>query len=76
MVLAEDLGARVRVVEARDVGQAIADLAREEHVTLIVMRHVRETGWRRLRGETLVDELLQRLDNVDIHLIETTSSKR
>ena len=42
---------------------------------MIVMRHARETGWRRLRGESLVDALLERLDNVDIHLVEAARGR-
>lgn len=73
--LAEDLGMRTRVVEGTSAADAIAEVVRDENATLIVMRHVRETGWRRLRGETLVDALLDRLDNVDIHLVEAKYGK-
>lgn len=70
MVMAEDLGARVRIIEGQNAAPAIAEAVRDEHATLIVMRHVRSSGWRRLTGPSLVDELLDRLDNVDIHLVE------
>jgi two-component system, OmpR family, sensor histidine kinase KdpD len=72
IVMAEDLGARVRIIEAQSVAPAIAEAVRDEHATLIVMRHVRSSGWRRLAGPSLVDELLDRLDNVDIHIVEGT----
>jgi two-component system sensor histidine kinase KdpD len=71
IALAEDLGMRVRVLETADVPGSIAAVVREEHATLIVMRYVREGGWRRLFAKSLVDDLLDRLDNVDIHLVET-----
>ena len=72
LALAEDLGMRTRVIATDEPpAEAIAAAVRDEHATLIVMRHVRETGWRRLRGSSLVDELLDRLDNVDIHLVES-----
>ena len=71
LALAEDLGMRVRWIETSDAVVGIADAVREENATLIVMRHVRESGWRKLRGASLVDGLLDRLDNVDIHLVET-----
>lgn len=70
LALAEDLGMRIRFIETSDAVMGIADAVREEQATLIVMRHVRESGWRKLRGESLVDGLLDRLDNVDIHLVE------
>ena len=72
MVLAEDLGARVRIVEARDVAPAMVETVQDEHATLVVMRHVRSSGLRRLTGPSLVDQLMDRLDNVDIHLVEGT----
>lgn len=74
LALAEDLGMRVRLIETADRAPAIAAAVREDHATLIVMRYARESGWRRLRGPSLVDELLDRLDNVDIHLVEGTRS--
>jgi two-component system sensor histidine kinase KdpD len=74
--LADDLGMRTRVVEGTIAADAIADAVRDEHATLIVMRHERESGWRRLRGDSLVDALLDRLDNVDIHLVEAGRTRR
>jgi two-component system sensor histidine kinase KdpD len=72
MLLAEDLGAQVRIIEAPELAPAIVDVVQEEHATLIVMRHVRSSGLRRLAGPSLVDQLMDRLDNVDIHLVEGT----
>jgi two-component system sensor histidine kinase KdpD len=74
--LAEDLGARTREVEASDLAEGIASIVREEHATLIVLRYVRSEGWRRLRGESLIDRLLERLDNVDIYLVESDGTRR
>lgn len=68
--LAEDLGMRVRIIESRSVAASVAAAVRDEHATLIVMRYVREKGWRRMMGPSLIDALLDELDNVDIHLIE------
>jgi two-component system sensor histidine kinase KdpD len=70
LALAEDLGMRIRWIETSDAIAGIADAVRNENATLIVMRHVRESGWRKPRGSSLVDGLLDRLDNVDIHLVE------
>jgi two-component system sensor histidine kinase KdpD len=74
--LAEDLGARTREVEASDLAEGIASIVREEHATLIVLRYVRSEGWRRLRGESLIDRLLERLDTVDIYLVESDGTRR
>jgi two-component system sensor histidine kinase KdpD len=76
LMLAEDLGGRVHVIETTDAVLGITEAVREEHVTVIVMRHVRQRAWQRLRGGSLVDELLDRLDNVDVHLVEASPSKR
>lgn len=76
MLLAEDLGARVRQIAAQDAAAAIAAAVLEEHATLIVMRHERGSGWSRLRGPSLVDTLMERLDNVDIHLVEAASNRK
>jgi two-component system sensor histidine kinase KdpD len=70
LALAEDLGMRTRLIETDDPAAGIAAAVRDEHATLIVMRHVRESGWKRLSGKSLIDALLDRLDNVDIHLVE------
>lgn len=75
ILLAEDLGARVRPIEAANLAPAIAEAVRDEHATLIVMRYIRNSGWRRLTGPSLVDELMDRLENVDIHIVETDSGK-
>jgi K+-sensing histidine kinase KdpD len=74
-MLAEDLGARVLNVPAQDSIRAIVATVREERATLVVMRHVPHAGLRRFRGRPRVDELLDRLDNVDIYLVETTSRR-
>jgi two-component system sensor histidine kinase KdpD len=76
LALADDLGMRIRWIETADPVAGIAAVVRDEQATLIVMRHVRETGWRKLRGGSLVDGLLERLDNVDIHLVEGGNSAR
>lgn len=76
VLLAEDLGARVRIIAARDASAAIVDAVRDERATLIVMRHIRRSGPRWLSGPSLADQLFERLDNVDIHLVETAGGRR
>ncbi len=72
VLLAEDLGARVRVIEATNLAPAIAEAVRDEHATLVVMRHIRQAGWRRMFDASLVDQLLDLLDNVDLHIVEAS----
>lgn len=69
--LAEDLGARVRMLPAQEPVRAIVAAVREERATLLVMRHLPHAGWRRWGRRPLVDELFERLDNVDIYLVRT-----
>jgi K+-sensing histidine kinase KdpD len=80
LTLAEDLGARTRLLEtgsgAEDPAAMLAKAVRDEHATLVVMRYQRPTGWQRLRGASFVDGLMARLENVDVHLVETTGGRR
>ncbi|MFN8591735.1 MAG: universal stress protein [Thermomicrobiales bacterium] len=75
MAVAEDLGMRVRLIAAGNPAAVIAAAVRAEHATLIVMRHEHHRGWRRIGAKLLVDDLLDRLDNVDIHLVESSNPR-
>lgn len=75
IMLAEDLGARVRTLSSQNTVQAIVAAVREERATLIVMRHIPHAGWRRFGGRPLIDDILDQLDNVDIYLVETTPKR-
>ena len=75
ILLAEDLGARLRLIEAANAAPAIAGAVRDEHATLVVMRHIRKAGWRRMFDASLIDELLDLLDNVDLHIVEANPGK-
>jgi two-component system sensor histidine kinase KdpD len=75
ILLAEDLGARVRLIAAANLAAAIAEAVRDEHTTLVVMCHIRKAGWRRRFDTSLVDALLDLLDNVDLHIVETSPGK-
>jgi K+-sensing histidine kinase KdpD len=76
ILLAEDLGARIRLIEATKLATAIAAAVHDEHATLVVMRHIRKAGWRRPFDPSLTDELLDLLDNVDLHLVEVNPGKK
>ena len=68
--LAEDLGAQTRQVEGQHLVPTIVEFIRAENATLVVVGHTSEGRWRRFLRKSLVDQLLERLDNVDIHLVE------
>jgi two-component system sensor histidine kinase KdpD len=74
--LAEDLGATTRLLAQEPDGTAgdpaprLAQVARDENATVLVLGHAPEGFWKRLRGPSLVDRLLRLVDNVGIHLVE------
>jgi two-component system sensor histidine kinase KdpD len=70
--LAEDLGAAVRVVENRDRIAAIAQTARDENASTLVLSYRPGRGWRDRLGDGFVDRLFDALDGVDVHLVEAT----
>jgi two-component system sensor histidine kinase KdpD len=66
---ATDLGAEVIRVEAADVASGIGQVAESRSATHIVLPHHELTGLRRLRGRPLVDVLLERLPDVEVHVV-------
>jgi two-component system sensor histidine kinase KdpD len=68
--LAEDLGASPRIVKGEQVASLLASVVHEENVSTVVLGHVPASGWRRLVGKPLSDELLALVDNVAIQLVE------
>jgi two-component system sensor histidine kinase KdpD len=68
--LAEDLGASPRILEGDRVAPALAKLVHDENVSTVVLGHVPASGWRRLVSKPLADELLTRVDNVAVQLVE------
>jgi two-component system, OmpR family, sensor histidine kinase KdpD len=66
---AVDLGADVVRVEAADVATGVEQVARDRKATHVVVPHVEVTGIRRLRERSLVDQLLERLPDIEVHAI-------
>jgi two-component system sensor histidine kinase KdpD len=67
--LAEDLGAEVITAEGRDVAATLAKIAREHHVTQIVIgQPTRSPLQELLRGST-VNRLLRAATGADIHVV-------
>jgi two-component system sensor histidine kinase KdpD len=75
MALAEDLGASSLIVESDDLGAKLAEVVQEQHGTLVVLPHRPAKRWTRITGRSLVDQLMERLENVDIHLVEAKPRK-
>ena len=70
--LAEDLGATIRVAEGARLAETLAAVAREEHATVVVLGGARAGRWGRMFRTSLADQLLDRLDGVDVHVIGPT----
>ncbi len=67
--LAEDLGAEVICVEGRDVAGELSRLARERHVTQIVIGQPSRERWREMLAGSVVNRLLREPTGADIHVV-------
>jgi two-component system sensor histidine kinase KdpD len=67
--LAEDLGAEVVQLEAQDVPAELARIARERHVTQIVIGQPARSRWSELWRRSVVNELLRAPTGADIHVV-------
>jgi two-component system sensor histidine kinase KdpD len=66
---AVDLGADVVRVESADTVAGLEQVARSHRATHLVLPH-REIGWfRRLRERPIVDRLIERLPDVELHVV-------
>jgi two-component system, OmpR family, sensor histidine kinase KdpD len=66
---ATDLGAEIVVVEAPDVADGIAQVARARRVTRLVMPHRTTTTLERVRRSPLADRILERLPTLEITIV-------
>jgi len=74
---AVDLGADVIWIEARDLVSGLEEAARTRHATHLVLPH-REgpSGLGRLRERPLVDRLVERLPEVEFHVVAAGTLRR
>jgi two-component system sensor histidine kinase KdpD len=66
---AVDLGADVERVEAADLVTGLEQVARSHRATHLVLPHVEVAGLKRLRERPLVDRLIERLPDVEVHVV-------
>jgi len=64
-----DLGADLVRLEARDVLEGLEQVARSRRVTHVVLSQREVAGLQRLLGRSLADRLLERLPDIEVHLI-------
>jgi two-component system sensor histidine kinase KdpD len=73
---AVDLGADVVRVDAADVVTGLEQVARSHRATHLVLPHRELGGLKRLRERPLVDRLIERLPDVELHVVGPPRSKR
>ena len=66
---AVDLGATVVRVDAPDLLTGLEQLAREHRATHLVLPHQEVRGLARLRARPLLDRLIERLPEVELHVV-------
>ncbi len=75
MRLAEDLGAEVIRVEGYDIAAALAQVARDRHVTQIVIGQPTRSRWYELLRGSVVNRLLRQPTGADIHVVPHQQSR-
>jgi two-component system sensor histidine kinase KdpD len=66
---ATDLGAQVVRVEAKDVVDGLEEVARSSRATHVVLSQRETGGLQRLRERPLADRILERLPDIEVHLV-------
>jgi two-component system, OmpR family, sensor histidine kinase KdpD len=76
LALARELGAEVIFTRDHDLARALLRVARENHVTQIVLGRSQEPRWKRLfKGGSLLDRLMREGDAIDLHVIPPVTGK-
>ena len=72
---AVDLGAEVVRVEAADLVTGLEQVARAHRATHLVLPHRQVDGIRRLRERPVVDRLIERLPDLELHVVAAGGAK-
>ncbi len=72
---AVDLGADVVRVEAKDLLSGLEQVARSRRATHLVLPHRETAGLRRVLERPLIDRLVERLPDVELHVVGATGGK-
>jgi two-component system, OmpR family, sensor histidine kinase KdpD len=67
---AENLGAIVVRLKAKDVASAMAELVREKHITQVIFGHSATSGWRRYLFLSAVHRFIRDAPSVDVHIVK------
>jgi two-component system sensor histidine kinase KdpD len=68
-VLAEDLGAEVLRIRSDDIAKALVQVARERHVTQVVLGQPARRRWEEIIRGSIVNRVLRLSTEMDIHLV-------
>ncbi len=66
---ATDLGAEIIVIEAADVAEGVATVAKTRRVTRLVMPHRTSTALERMRRSSLAERILERIPTLEITIV-------
>lgn len=69
--LCKEFGGSFIRVKSHDVAAAIADVAKEYHITQIVIGESQHSRWRILLKGSLTQKLVRLLKNIDLHIMAT-----
>ncbi len=67
--LAEDLGAEVIRTSSRDIAKKLVEIARERHVTQLVLGQPARSHWEELLRGSIINRVLRLSTEIDIHLV-------
>lgn len=60
--------------EKRPISKVIADVAREKHITQIVLGQTAQSRWEQMTKGSIINTLLQEIPFVDLHIISVSRS--
>jgi two-component system, OmpR family, sensor histidine kinase KdpD len=69
ILLAEDLGAEVIRTKSRDIARTLVEIARQYHITHIVLGQPSRSHWEELLRGSIINRILRLNTEVDIHLV-------
>ncbi len=72
---AVDLGAEVVRVEAKDLVSGLEEVSRSRRATHIVLPYRPQTGLSRVRDRPIIDRLIERLPDVELHVVGPPSKR-
>ena len=74
--LARELGAEIHELGSDDIAEGIARFATEHRVTQIIVGQSRRSRWYELIHGSLIQDLLHRLPDIDIHVVAEQLDKK